>query len=97
MNKQEIEKAIRSMRNLDDVISITASEHEAVKLAIEALEKQIPKKPELVPEPYDDGVSDITKYIDLPYCQNCGDLLHSVIDSKHCVKCGQAIDWSKDE
>ena len=40
----KIEEAIKSMRNLDDVISITASEHESVKLAIAALEKQI--KPE---------------------------------------------------
>ena len=32
------EEAIKSMRNLDDVISITASEHESVKTAISALE-----------------------------------------------------------
>ena len=32
------EEAIKSMRNLDDVISITESEHESVKTAISALE-----------------------------------------------------------
>ena len=32
------EEAIKSMRNLDDVISITESEHESVKTAIYALE-----------------------------------------------------------
>lgn len=32
-------EAINSMRNLDDVISITESEHESVKLAIKALEE----------------------------------------------------------
>lgn len=36
----EIE-AIKSMKNLDDVISITESEHESVRLAIKALEKQL--------------------------------------------------------
>ena len=42
MNEIEV---IKSMRNLDDVISITETEHESVKMAISALEKQIPKKP----------------------------------------------------
>jgi hypothetical protein len=37
----DIEKAIRAMKNLDDVISITESEHKSVKLAISALEKQL--------------------------------------------------------
>jgi Zn-finger nucleic acid-binding protein len=61
------------------------------------LEKQIPKKPELVPEPYDDGIEQITRYIDLPYCPNCGDLMVDFTGHKHCTNCGQAIDWSGED
>lgn len=34
-------QAIKSMRNLDELISITESEHESVRMAISALEKQL--------------------------------------------------------
>ena len=40
MNNQN---AIKSMYNLDELISITESEHKSVRMAISALEKQIPK------------------------------------------------------
>ena len=39
------EEAIKSMHNLNMVLSITDSERESVNMCIAALEKQIPKKP----------------------------------------------------
>ena len=81
MNKQEIEKAIKSMRNLDDVISITASEHESVRMAISALEKQIPKKVYHFLE--DDTFEttccgyDVTNQ-GFNYCPNCGQSLGKI-------------------
>ncbi len=60
----------------------------ALLLAIEALEKQIPKK--VIFE--DDG--------DSLLCQNCGlDLMGSITDPDHdpyyCFECGQALYWSE--
>lgn len=58
---------------------------EAFCKAVEALEKQVPKKPIFEREqtsPF--GVDDI------PYCPNCKCDLPEV---SYCEKCGQAIDW----
>ena len=54
---------------------------EAMNLAIEALEKQIPKKPY-----WEHGVW---------HCKSCG--LYIFNDEYFCPVCGQAIDWSDDE
>lgn len=60
----------------------------AYDLAIEALEKQIPKKP--------NGKFNVPDYV-LAYgiCPSCGLGVNS--DMKFCSECGQAIDWSDDE
>lgn len=62
---------------------------EAIQMAIEALEKQIPKKVEFL----DGG--------DVLLCPCCGfDLMGSVNEPDHdpyyCFECGQALDWSND-
>ena len=78
MNKQE---AIKSMNNLDELISITESEHESVRMAISALEKQIPKKVYHFLE--DDTFEttccgyDVTNQ-DFDYCPNCGQSLGDI-------------------
>ena len=59
-------------------------------LAIEALEKQIPKKP------LEDG------YYDEPaVCPNCGSNVINEADNDYrfncCYHCGQALDWSDTE
>ena len=61
---------------------------EAMNLAIEALEKQIPKKPnDKFNVPYDILACGI--------CPSCGRGVHS--DMKFCSECGQAIDWGEGE
>lgn len=57
---------------------------EALKMAIEALEKQIKKKPLNVT--YDDG------YLEYWNCPNCH-IQHSEEIKVFCDVCGQAIDW----
>ena len=57
------------------------------KLAVEALEKQIPKRP------IEDG------YYDEPaVCPNCGGNVINQCDNdyqfRHCHYCGQRLDWS---
>ena len=54
--------------------------HPAYDVAIEALEKQIPKKP-------------IDEYHRTAYCPACGNL---IIDAYCCPECGQKIDWSEE-
>lgn len=57
---------------------------EASRMAVEALEKQMPKKPKEV-------VTDDNEYI-CSLCPVCNSDLH---EEKYCAKCGQAIDWSE--
>ena len=76
----ENQEAIKSMHNLDELISITESEHESVRMAIVALEKQIPKKPI--------GSMNVIGV----YCPGCKKVwVNSNYD--YCHRCGQAIDW----
>lgn len=56
----------------------------AIDTAIEALEKQIPKKPISLGE-------DIDR--DIGQCPNCKEIIDTYEDYKYCSECGQAIDW----
>lgn len=49
--------------------------------AIEALEKQIPKKA-------------VTKGFVIYHCPNCNGVLNDLVKYPYCDRCGQAIDWS---
>ena len=61
--------------------------YEALNMAKEALEKQIPKKP-----------LDKTKSMDdYGYCPNCRKIIDDYNDFNFCSTCGQAIDWSDEE
>lgn len=57
-------------------------------LAIEALEKQIAKKPERI----EGTLFGKERYYHK--CPNCGD---PYVDDSYCPICGQAIDWSDEE
>lgn len=57
----------------------------------EAVEKQIPKKPDLEADGYADGELVYDTWI-CPCCEKHYELDHD--DYKHCPECGQAIDWS---
>lgn len=64
--------------------------NKAISMAIDALEKQIPKKP-----------LHMHKNYYCPICKEDGwmlwdDAIPNDMD-KYCGKCGQAIDWSDDE
>lgn len=70
--------------------------HDAVDVAIQALEKQIPKKP--IMKQYFEDLEE--KYL---CCPTCGEILTDRIpaDNKtfcfHCMNCGQKLDWSDEE
>ena len=69
---------------------------EALKIAVIALEKQIPKKPKKKEE---------NQYSTFYDCPCCGGYLMSKIDGelccgqeyKCCFRCGQVLDWSDTE
>ncbi len=65
--------------------------NEVINIVIEALEKQIPKKPE---ESYD-GYADGNPVIDY-HCPNCYREVDED-DMEHHCECGQALDWSDTE
>ena len=62
---------------------------EAIQIAIQALEKQIPKKPMMA---YDDKVD--SNWCSCPICANgIGWEIHAR-KIKFCWECGQKLDWS---
>lgn len=75
---------------------ITQKRAEAIDMAINALEKQIPKRP--IMKPYFDDMEE--EYL---CCPTCGDILTDRIplDNKdfyfHCLNCGQKLKWESDE
>lgn len=68
---------------------------EASKLAIQALEKQIPKKPDIEGDGYD---PDGNLVYDTWICPTCGISYEIDYDKyDYCPACGQAIDQSEGE
>ena len=69
---------------------------ESIDMAIQALEKQIPKKP--IMKPYYKDMEE--EYL---CCPTCGEILTDRIpmDNKdfyfHCLNCGQKFNWESDE
>ena len=59
----------------------------AVNMAIDALDKQIPKVPRLSDDYYDYDY----------HCPRCGAYITGVYADKCCCECGQALDWSDEE
>lgn len=82
------EEAIRVLNAIRDEGGWTANAYDSLTLAIEALEKQIPKKP--------NDKFNVPGYV-LAYgiCPSCNRGVNS--DMKFCSECGQAIDWEVSE
>ena len=98
-------KAIEKLKNMRLFMQIMDknSEHKfaeddykANEMAIQELEKQIPKKP--IMKQYFEDLED--EYL---CCPTCGEILTDRIpaDNKtfyfHCMNCGQKFDWSDEE
>ena len=62
-------------------------EHEENLVAIEALEKQIPKKPIK-------SENQVVRYVNTYYCPICELGITGTNIAKWCYHCGQKIDWS---
>ena len=66
----------------------------AIDIAIEALEKQIPKKPDFEGDGYWNGQLVYDTWI-CPNCEKRYELDFEEYD--HCPNCGKAIDWKVEE
>ena len=99
-----VSESIEKLKNMRLFMQITDenSEHKfsedyykANEMAIQALEKQIPKKP--IMKQYFENLKE--EYL---CCPTCGEILTDRIpaDNKtfyfHCMNCGQKFDWSDD-
>ena len=64
----------------------------ALQMAVEALEKQVPEKPDLEGDGYWDG----ELVYDTGYCPHCRqDYEVEYHTPKFCWNCGQALDWDE--
>ena len=103
MTKEQAIKLLSKDTSIDEIhrlkdkglshTEVTDKIQEAIDMGIEAIEKQIRKKPKgitVLGEPFfEDEV--IIKYGD---CDICGFNVHSDI-CDYCPNCGQKIDWSE--
>lgn len=86
-----IEKAITYIDRMSDEDCYTAEAYEAMRMAIKALEKQIPKKP--IHDGYDYRCPSCRTAVEYECMVNNPDALKSWTRDSFCGDCGQAIDW----
>ena len=65
----------------------------ARELAISALEKQIPKKPDYEADGYGDDGELLYDTAHCPHCKRAFEVYYDN-DKEFCPDCGQALDWS---
>ena len=100
MNYKEVLRQFNNWKGHGYVNTLYMPSSLAINTVIEALEKQIPKKPRITIMEYAHSASKRT-IINCPYCSEVKGLglWESLIDkpTPYCYRCGQAIDWSEVE
>ena len=88
-------EAIKELQdNIDLPFGVTVSD-EASRMAIQSLEKQIPKKPMPIDyEKYIDVIDNARLLRGAYWCPNCKRVVKS---GSFCNDCGQKLDWSDEE
>ena len=93
MDEEKVREAIEDIKELSEWLreegSIRGAEH--CDTAIEALEKQLPKKPEMRIT-YNDFDGRLICY--KGFCPSCGGVVESY-RNESCHHCTQMIDWSE--
>lgn len=84
---------------IDGICKSTEENPCAIDVAIEALEKQTPKKPKFVTkkEVYDPDRPFATIDVTTMICPCCNSKIMFRKTIKHCLECGQLLDWSDEE
>ena len=87
MTEQE---ALNTLKKIEDDFQVAGKKrevaefYEGLSIAEKALEKQISKKPIIHPD---------NKRIH--YCPSCNSYFGALVGIKHCMDCGQKLDWSE--
>lgn len=98
MDEKKVREAIERVKNFpewnrDDLWLEMEDMEELTETILEALEKQLPKKPTYEGDGY---APDGTFVYDTWECPNCGECYEVDYDDyDYCPKCGQKIDWSE--
>ena len=82
---------IEAFENLkiEDVNMFKLGYNKAIDMAIQALEKQIPKKPIK-------SENQVVRYVNTYYCPTCELGITGTNIAKWCYHCGQKLDWSEE-
>ena len=94
----EIDRIQNAIRHIESSLDVDPW---ACEIAVDAMEKQIPKKPMKRIDPYNNSLYKL-------YCPTCGKYIANgnsrlgtlnefTMSSDRCGFCGQAIDWTEDE
>lgn len=103
MNEKKVREAIEYLSGyipsninlMEKIEGIVWIGEEPCKTAIEALEKQLPKKTR--ENGMQDGLIRKIKYYTCPTCGNCllTEMMNERQNTSYCWDCGQKLDWSE--
>lgn len=94
IDADELVKYLKQYHGMSQGVISDVEHFPTAHMAIEALEKQVPKTPNYEGDGYSDGVLVHDTWI----CPCCGKKYEVDCDDyKYCPECGQAIDWSEEE
>jgi hypothetical protein len=96
MTENEAIEKLKNMRlymqitDKNNDCKFTEDDYKANEMAIQALEKQIPKKPVK-------SEKQVVRYVNTYYCPICNLGITGTNIAKWCYHCGQKLDWSDEE
>jgi hypothetical protein len=105
MDEKKVREAIYCMKSfVDEAVCEECDYYETcdhtraeenAKIAIKALEKQLPKRPR--ENGMSDGLIKKTKYYTCQTCGNCllTEMMNERQNTNYCWDCGQRLDWSE--
>lgn len=92
IDADELVKYLKKYHSMSQGVISDVEHFPTAHVAIEALEKQVPKTPNYEGDGYSDGVLVYDTWI----CPCCGEEYEVNCDNyKYCPECGQALDWSE--
>ena len=96
MKPQDIDRIECAIRHIESSLDVDPW---ARDIAVDAMQKQIPKKPGYTKLMYKYNGADI-EITECPYCRTHGLSMWDAaipVGDKYCKRCGQAIDWTEGE
>lgn len=95
-DKQRFKEFLKHMsENLRKSEELRQEDCLLTKYLIDVIEKQIPKKPNIYGDGYDNNGNIIYDMYDCPNCDKSYEIDYEKYD--YCPSCGQAIDWSEED